>query len=232
MRNKMIKWNCLRKKVLLYVMFLFCAISLWAECTELPVGNYRFAFIMLKDNLPVPIKDPIITREMLKNEIILYYKPLSNSYFYIYAVNPGKEFRQLRPLSFNDFKRLDYLYKPEYIYFSDAHLLETGTDCWEIHVLISTERLPEIEKLISDLTGKTPDMKESLIELTNKLNREILALNVKKILGNNPVELPEPLNSLFRSNDDIKEWLDHNAVGVDFTCIYERIYYYECKKEK
>ena len=236
----------LKKNVMLYVIFLCCLLPVWAEGNREAnwkiTGRLKYAFIMLQEKQPILIIDQVITREMLKNKLILYYKPISNAYLYIYALNPGKEFRLLRPISFNIFNKYSYFYQPEYIYFPNPDQLLPETDCWEIHLVISTKRLPEVEKLITDLTKITPE-KDTLIELTNKLHREIQNLKVKKILGYDTVELPESVNSPFRellnpiispfdANEGIEIWLDTNTIPIEFTHIYEGIYYfYECEAE-
>jgi hypothetical protein len=233
------KWYPGLKSLLFYLVILGCMIPVWAngngEPQEPVIGRFKHTCIMVRDNQPVVLTDSKITREMLKNEIILYYMPISHAYIYLYALNPGKEFRLIRPVYFNVFERTgNYFYNPECITFTDTCYPGTGTDPWEIHLVISTKRLPAVEKLISDLGKIEQGETDRLTELNNKLNREIKNLKLKKILGYDIVELPVSVNNPFRKNEDIEAWCNKNTEMVNFTVIYERVYYLwpENKTEK
>ena len=230
--------------IFFFIFFLCFVIPAHAEgnkeIDEQITGSFKCAFIMIQDMQPIPVKDSVMNSEMLKNKLILYYKPISNAYFYIYFCNPGKEFKPLRPISFNNFKKYNYFYNPDYIYFTDTNQLFPETECWEIHLVISTKRLPEVEELITDLTEIPPDRKDTIIELTNKLESEIRNLKVKIIQGDHPVEieetvnqsyrtLPDLINNPFHANDNIELWLDNSTIPINFTGIYEVIFQYECK---
>jgi len=233
----MIKRNSLSEMTLMTIIFTVCLLPVQGndntKLNEQDKGSYKFALIMISDNnsLPIPITNPVFTSAMLKNEIALYFKPISNAYFYVYIVNPGKTFKQIRPVAFINFKTLDYNYKSEYIPLTEE-LLPLSTDCWELHVLISTKQLPKIEVLISGLSKLEVNQTDKLTELTNKLNKEIASLKVKGILGNSLITLPEPVNHPFRtSEEDRKIYLDQNSKILYITDIQEDIYKYACSSE-
>jgi len=232
----MINRYLLYKIILVYSILLGCVAPLLgkgsAEVNEQTTGSLKYEFIMMpQKGEPVPITDRFISGEMLKNEIIFYYKPLTNTYVYLYAILPGKKFQLIRPFRFKDFNKFNYFYHPEYIYFSKEHQIQAELGCWELHFIVSTRRLPEIENLLSRLDKITENKKEKLTEFTNKLSKEIRYLQIKKISGSYPVELPEYVNSPFRTTSDLETWLDENAKLENITDIYEQIYLYGCEKE-
>lgn len=233
--DEMRKNTRLKKKILVFFFSLGYLFLLQGEDnrqnTGQETGNFKFAFIMLKNGEPVFINDPHITGEILRRQIILYYEPITYAYIYLYIIAPGREFRQIRPVSFKDFARRNYFYQAEYIYFSDILKVFKDEDTWEIHFLVSTRQLPGIESLLSQLSGISPENKTALSELTYKLEKTIRNLQVKKVLGKFPVEYPESVSNPFRADSYIESWLDKNTGVTSFTDICESIYYYELEKK-
>lgn len=228
MKNKYWFWEL----SLVYVILLCCGYPAWGsenkEKNAQEVGSFECMLYIRQEAKLSIISDNTLSREMLKNELSLYFRAIKNAYFYVYAILPEKKFILISPESFDDFEHKNYFYTPRFFSLTDK--LQPQTGCWEIHLLISLERQRDIENLLTALTKTGGVQKDEMKEHIYILDMQMKMLNIENILGYSSVELPEDVaGSLGRTTEEIKAWIMAIAKPEIITKNYQATYNYECE---
>ena len=197
-------------------------------------GRFYIAFMRQDQDEEklIPVTGSVIKKEFFNNILWFYFKPITNAYIYTFATISGKAFKKIELVPFSYFKKNNYRFTPYFITSSDNSWPRPEEGCWEIHCLISTKRLKDIEKIISRLDGisdkeNSEKMRNGLYLLENKIEQ----LKAEKILDSRPLSVPQPFTGTpFRTDSEIKEFIENETVLENFTIIHYTKFTYECEK--
>lgn len=208
---------------ILIILIFLPLISISADI-ESALGNFRWA--MGSENLKEEFKGRkvfIFKKDNLDNKTIFLFIPLSNSYLYLFSISADKEFKLIFPVKFNDLIEDTYYYSLYEFNMNEIWPFMKNS-CSETCAIISTEPLPEFEKLI---------IKYQKAKRINKVNffSDILmyidSLKSKKYLSGTKhtpwTSIPMPAESEIINGKDIK------VVPEQFNYFFEVVFKYECE---
>lgn len=193
-------------------------------------GAFKWAFIGEEKKELFFISGNTINKEHFNNLWRLYFYPIQNAYVYTFAITPGGGFQKIELVPFAEFDKASYEYN--HYFTPSSSWPKPGTGCLEIHILIATERLWEIEKLMDQLNKADAGQEtETRAENLYLLENEIKRLKAKKILGHHPIETPNLVAGSYRQmSPDILEDMKAMARHVTFSVVHEIIFTYECEE--
>lgn len=163
-----------------------------------------------------------LTKEQVQNDVRFYFIPISGSYLYFFSLSADREFRLIFPVSFHDFSKVDYHYR-RYEFPENSIWPFMNTVCSETHVLVSTKRLKEFERLITDYRKSGPAGKPAVF---SDIMMYISHLRSLKYLSGTAVS---PWENSSHPSRESGEKMSIEVTAVKFNRYFEAIFEYECE---
>lgn len=188
-------------------------------------GSFRMAFLQMNGESDVKVisnnreNRNVISRNM---DYKLFFRPLKSAYLYIVLLGPNDELKLLFPSSFKDFSRRYETFVRHIPEDLDWQQLFAGQGEYQLHILVSDNRLIDLEKLLTDYAKLTKS--EDRLLLKSNLLFTIKKLKRKHYFPESIKREPVFEAGVIRSGD---QKLEQYAERVDFKGLYGEVYYIE-----